>query len=293
MSRHPITEQRLALHIPAMDAVVVDRDLPYGDASSPSLAMDVYRPPANAPANPRVTPPATPPAGAPNSRPAASGLLCPAVVLVTGYSDVGGRQILGCDLKDMAAYRDWARLLASRGIVAVTYRNEDPLRDARRLLHRLQQDADSLGIDRERIGIWSSSGNVPNALALFAAEPQLVCAALLYGYPMDLPGHDEVAKAAARFGFVNAAQGLAFEALLGRPILIARAGRDEMPGLNTSLDRFVGAAHEADLTLRVVDHADGPHAFDIMEPTDRTQMAIREIVGFLAANLSADAARSA
>ena len=193
----------------------------------------------------------------------------------------------------MAAYRDWSRLLASNGIVAVTYRNEDPLRDARRLLHRLQQDADTLGIDPERIGIWSSSGNVPNALALFAAEPKLVCAALLYGYTMDLPGHDEVASAAARFGFVNAAQELAFEALRGRPILVARAGRDEMPGLNTSLDRFVGAAHEADLPLRVVDHTDGPHAFDIMEPTDRTQTAIREIVGFLAANLSADAARSA
>jgi hypothetical protein len=36
----------------------------------------------------------------------------PVVVFVTGYSDVAGRKVLGCNLKEMASYIDWARLIA-------------------------------------------------------------------------------------------------------------------------------------------------------------------------------------
>lgn len=267
MSRHPITEQHLVYRTPAMDAVEVDRDRTYADGASPDLAMDVYR------------------------RPDASAPPAPAVILTTGYSDVGGRKLLGCDLKDMAAYVDWARLLASAGIVAVTYRNEDPLRDARRVLAHLIANAGTYGIDAGRIGLWSCSGNVPTALALFAGEPRLACAAMLYGYLMDLPGNDEVATAAAQFGFVNATRGLEIGSVRDRPLLVVRAGRDEMPGLNASLDRFTAAALGANLALTVVNQAAGRHAFDIADSSDASIAAIRQVVGFFVAELDIRAGR--
>lgn len=130
MTKHPIAERRLVMRAPAMDDVVVDRDTPFGGDTSPNLRMDVYRPPEETKAP------------------------LPAVVFVTGYSDVGGREVLARNLKDMAAYIDWARLVASSGMIAIAYENEEPIRDLRLLLCYIKDNAALLGIDSDRIGLW-------------------------------------------------------------------------------------------------------------------------------------------
>lgn len=260
MTRHPITEQRLALRTAGMGRVRVDRDIPFG-RNARGLAMDVYRPPGAA------------------ARPG------PAVLFVTGYSDVGGRALLGCNLKDWAAYTDWARLVASSGMIAITYTNADPVRDARELLRHVEANAEVLGIDAARLGVWSCSGNVPTALALLQERDDFRCAVLCYGYLADLPGHDEVARACERFGFVNATAGIDASRSSGVPLLVVRAGRDEMPGLNASLDRFVAHALAANLPVSLVNHPDGPHAFDVSNETEGTRGVIRQILAYLRAGL--------
>ena len=65
------------------------------------------------------------------------------------------------------------------------------------------------------------------------------------------------------------------------PLLIARAGRDEMPGLNACLDRFVSAALRANRDLTLVNHASGPHAFDVAEDSDASRRTVRAILGYL------------
>jgi len=54
-----------------------------------------------------------------------------------------------------------------------------------------------------------------------------------------------------------------------------------MPGLNTSLDRFVVDALSRNLDLTLVNHTLGPHGFDCSEPGDATREVIRRTLAFL------------
>ena len=54
-----------------------------------------------------------------------------------------------------------------------------------------------------------------------------------------------------------------------------------MPGLNEALDRFVCAALTRNLPMTVVNHAGGPHGFDIFDDSEMTRDVIRQILAFL------------
>jgi acetyl esterase/lipase len=117
-------------------------------------------------------------------------------------------------------------------------------------------------------------------------EPELGCAALLYGYTMDLEGHTEVADAAATFRFAVPATGRALSDLPGAmPILLARAGADQMPGLNRSMDRFIDQLLARNTPVTFVNHATGLHAFDLEDDSPRARAAIRQVLAFLTAHL--------
>jgi len=265
MTEHPIARQRLVVQTPDMNRVSVDRDLSFGIEVSRDLRFDIYRP----------------------ARPALS--LLPAVIFVMGYSETHARETAGCNFKDWAAYADWARLVASAGVTAITYTNEDPVRDAGALIEHIEDNAESLGIDRARLGLWSCSGNAPTALALLQRHSALRCAALCYGYLLDLPGHDEVARAAAQFGFVDATAGMRIGDLVHVSTLVVRAGRDALPGLNASLDRFVSHALRANLPLSVVNYPGGVHAFDVADPTGEAREVVHRVLQFLTMRLRSEA----
>jgi len=59
-------------------------------------------------------------------------------------------------------------------------------------------------------------------------------------------------------------------------MLVVRAGKDAMPGLDETLQRFV-ARHPVTL----IDHAEAPHAFDLVDDTPRTHEVIDEVLAFL------------
>jgi acetyl esterase/lipase len=65
------------------------------------------------------------------------------------------------------------------------------------------------------------------------------------------------------------------------PILIVRAGRDAMPGLDASMQRFLAAAPARGVEIELVDHADAPHAFDLVDESPATHAAIDRVLAFL------------
>ena len=211
----------------------------------------------------------------------------PVVVLVAGYPDPGFSRMLGCRFKDMGSSVSWARLIAASGMAAVTYTNRDPEADVHALVAHLRKSEDALGLDAGRVGVWASSGNAPLALSLLAApawRPR--CAALLYGYLMDLDGATGVADVAATFHFANACAGRSLDDLAGDvPLFLARAGLDEMPGLNAVTDRFVAAVLTRNWPLRLVNHPTGPHAFDLMDDSDQSRAVVKAALAFLAEHL--------
>ena len=258
--RHEIATKRVVLEIAGADALVVRRDVPYALIDGERLTMDIYYPAG----------PAT------HDR-------TPAVLFVTGYPDEGMRHIVGCNAKDMASYISWAQLVAASGLVAITYTTRRPATDVHEVLGFVRQHAEPLGTDEQRIGIWSCSGNVPNALSMcMNADPCVRCAALCYGYMLDLERSTSVADAAARFRFVNTCAGKSVEDLASNlPLFIARAGRDEMPHLNATIDRFVAEALKHNLPVTMVNHHTGPHAFDIIDGSQVSREVVRQILAFL------------
>ena len=263
-----ISKKRVVLTLPGVDAVTIRRDEPYRttDAGS-ALSMDLYYPS--------------------NSK---SGARTPAVIFVTGFSDIGAQKVLGCTFKEMGAYISWGQLTAASGLVAITYTTTEPATDLHALLQYLQQHAAVLGIDENRIGVWAGSGHVPTALSVLMQPGQdyLKCAVLCYGYMLDLDGLTSVADAARQMGFVNACAGKSVEDLPREmPLFIARAGQDQMPGLNDALDRFMIKALTCNLPVTFVNHPRGPHAFDLLDDSEGSREIIKRILAFLRFHLLA------
>jgi hypothetical protein len=145
----------------------------------------------------------------------------------------------------------------------------------------------TLGIDPGRIGLFACSGHVPTALWLLMEQPHgsLACAALCYGYMLDLGESRPVAEAAAKFGFGNPAANRSVGDLPRVPILLARAGRDQLPGVNESIDGFAAEALARNLPLTLINLAEAPHAFDLFDESEASREAVRAILAFLRAHL--------
>ena len=189
-----------------------------------------------------------------------------AVVIVAGYRDEGFQRIVGCRFKEIGAVTSWARLMAASGLTAIAYTNRDPVADAQTLIR-------SLGVDD--VALFATSGHVPLALWL-VAQRLATRAALCYGYTFDVP------EAARAFGFANPLEEKSIDDLPSDvPLFIARAGRDEMPGLNETLDRFVAAALARNLPITVTNHPEGPHAFDLDHDSATTRAIVRSVLAFL------------
>jgi hypothetical protein len=191
--RHDVAKKGLVYRAPGVDAVTVRRDVEYHATEAGALTMDVYYPPGAAGAAP-----------------------LPAVVFVFGYSDLGVQAFLGCKSKEMESYISWARLAAASGMAAIAYEtSREPAADVGALLQYARQHAAQLNLDASRIGVWSCSGHVPNALSL-----------------------------------------------------LMQPDRD-----------YLRCARNLPVTL--LNHAEAPHAFDLMHDSETSRQIIRDILAFL------------
>ncbi|WP_200768505.1 alpha/beta hydrolase [Vibrio nigripulchritudo] len=239
------------IHYPVNFDGCCESNIPYD--VDPSLVMDIYYPKSM------------------KSR-------VPVVIFVTGYPDFGFEQMMGMKIKQIQQYISWAQLFAASGIAAITYTNVNPEKDIFTLLQYLEDNSTALGIDSNYVSIWSCSGNVPNALSVLAEKTQVKCAAFLYGYTIDIHSSQAVEHASKSFGFVNPA----IRGILTKlpPVLVVRAGKDEMPGLNDSIDSFVSQCLRQNQPLTLLNLPNSNHAFDVVDNQGCTQQTIHTILGF-------------
>jgi len=264
-----LAKLRVAYSIPGVEAVTVQRDLPYRETESGSLTFDVYYPPGVAPGERR-----------------------PAVLVVYGYSDAGMPNVFGRLFKEMGQVVSWAQLIAASGLTAIVYSNREPVDDVQLVLRHVRDHAASLGIDETRLGLWAASGNVPLALWLLMQREwsEVRCAVFCCGFMLDLQGATPVADMQKTFRFANPAAGKSLDDVRDDvPLLIVRSGRDQFAGLNDSIDGFISAALQRNLPIRLVNHADAPHAFDLFHDSELSREIIREILRFMQFHLSGPA----
>lgn len=245
------------------DRVAVQADIQCGAADGGPLPMDFYLPPDIKDGERRA-----------------------AVVIVEGYPDPGFEKMFGMKFKQLAAVTSWGRLIAASGLVAVAYANREPVADLDAVLDHVENNLGSLGVDGARIGIFATSGHGPLALSVLMRRRSLKCAALLYPMTLDLDGGTGIAGAAKMFRFANPTAGNSVDDLpAATPLFIAKAGKDEMPGLNEALDLFTAKAIARNLPLTFISHPGGPHAFDLYLDDQTSSAIVRSALAFLQSHL--------
>ncbi|HEV8398148.1 MAG TPA: hypothetical protein VGQ37_27925 [Vicinamibacterales bacterium] len=267
--RFHLREIPMAYPAPEPEQVTVSSGIEFARAESGPLTLDVYAPARRTPS-----------------------VALPAIVLVAGYPDAGYEKLLGCRFKDMAASTSWARLVASFGMVAVIYGNSRPQEDLEALLRYLREHAAELGIDAERLALWALSGNGALALATLASSPagSFRCAVFSCAYLADLEGATHVADASRQWRFTYP-DGFRVENLpVDLPVFVARAGREQDPGLNHALDRLVAAMLASNRPVTCVNFAAAPHGFELFHDTLETREVIRQMMRFARFHLAGTAA---
>lgn len=236
------------------------RDVVYKTADGQALHMDVYAPP-----------------GPQRAR--------PVVILIHG----GPIPRIG--MKNIGMFVSYGELLAASGFVAVTFDHRflapgrliDAGGDVTDLVAHVRKNADSLGIDPERLVLWAFSGGGPFLAAPLRERPSWLRGVVAYYAVLDLqqppPGTDDGVSAEVRATF-SVIHSLGEEARSMPPMLVTRAGLDN-PWLNSGIGRFVEAALAKGATLDFLNHAAGRHGFDIVDDDARSQEILRRTLDFL------------
>lgn len=264
-----VAPPRIVYSVPGMEQIKAQKDVIYKRVGDAELKMDVYAP-LNLP----------------------SGKLRPAVVFIHGGALPPN---LRTKPKEWGVYVSHGQLAAASGFVGITFNHRfygwdkksltDAQGDVSDALAYIRDHGERLGVDKDRICLWSlSAGSLLLNQAISDAPSFIRCLVYYYGV-MDLEPlrkerpaiTDDVIK---EFSPLNRLRGTskAFA-----PIFIARAGREE-PGLNVAVDRFIQEAMTKNATIDLSNHAEGRHAFDTLEDLERTREIIKRTLEFIKAH---------
>lgn len=186
----------------------------------------------------------------------------PLVLLVHG----GAPAVSG--LRKAPLMRSWAQQIAARSGAAVAVVGWDGDRRLTAQIDaayaQLRTRAGEYGIDAARPCIVTFSAGVasviPHALGDKTLAPR--CIVGLYG------------------DWQPAAQALAAADARGLPLLVVRAGRDDVVP-DTSAPAFVAAAKQAGVKVEVLRHPQGLHVFEIRNPGAQTSEILEDTLEFL------------
>ncbi len=255
--------------LPGINAVTVHANLKYSDVDNPFLLMDVYTPPG-----------------------LSKGDLRPIVLLIHGAAGAQYKP------KDWGLFQSWGRLIAAAGMVAVTFTHRlgyprpllaEGALDLRNALDYIRSHADAFNADPGRVGLVAWSGGGPLLSIAMRDRPQFIrCLVAFYAY-LDIqrsPFHaeNESPDTLRAFSPIAHLQGDASSMV---PVFIARAGEDEIPMMNDSIDRFIAAAVAANAPVTYMNHPMGEHGFDNQNDDDRSREIIRSALAFLSTHSSA------
>jgi acetyl esterase/lipase len=257
--------------LPDMDKVRVISNLKYSDVDNPYLLMDVYLPPDLKPHERR-----------------------PVVFFIHGGAGPETKP------KDWGMFQSWGRLVAAAGMVAVifTHRFSPPPQlllveaasDLSAALQYIRSNAESFQADGDCVGVcaWSSGGELLTPLLI--ERPVFVRCLVAFYALLDVQQYAPPGDAAALryLKAFSAIASLPEDASTLMPMLIVRAGRDEIPTLNDALDRFVARALAANAPITVTNYPEGGHGFDSFDnkgDEERSKQIVRSSIEFMRTHL--------
>ena len=256
----------VVLKVPGMDKVKVVENLKYTKSDDPNVLIDIYIPPDLSENEER-----------------------PAVIFLHGGAKTDYTP------KDWGVYTTWGRLIAASGFVGVTFTHrleyptaslEKAATDVRDAVKYVRENADKYHIDKERICLIAYSAGGPLLTSAMRGDmPFVRCLVAFYAF-MDIQQSDyaktekpETVKSFSPITYLET------EPSKIPPMFIARAGRDEVPTMSDSIDRFINEALTKNIALTFANHPQGVHGFDNQNDDERSREIIRAAIEFIRLHL--------
>jgi acetyl esterase/lipase len=251
--------------LPGMGDVRLWRDIDYAKSGDPFVRMDVYAPKQT------------------------SAKKRPAVFFLHGGVSTKGQA------KDWGLYQSWGRLAAVSGFVGVTFTHRlgfpqtqinEGAADVAAAIAYVRANAASYGVDPESVCLVAFSAAGPLLSPYMAGAPDhMRCLVSVYTF-LDIRQTKEH-EAAETPETRNAFSPILKVAAEGRktPLLVVRAGKDAIPTLLDSIDRFAAEALKADYPVTLINVPGAPHGFDNKAWSPRGEEAVLGVLSFLHTHL--------
>ena len=255
--------------VPGMSRVVVRPGVVFDNSSATPLAFDAYLP-----------------HGMRNGERRA------AIVFVSG----------GERVRQWRWFITWGQLAAAHGMIGIIPDKRYPrgldgtragTEDTEKLLTFLKTQGDVLGVDPQRICLWTfSAGGRLTSVGLQpetpggAGRPAVRCLVSFYGM-LDMSAElssisndSERQQLLRRYSPIQALESLVASGGKSPPVFLARAGKDS-PIINNGIDRFAAAALRLNVPITVINYADGNHGFDGINDTSQSRAIIADALRFV------------
>jgi dienelactone hydrolase len=264
---NPGAKGAVLFDIPGTDDVIIKKDIEYISVGGSALNMDIYYPP-DFDFKSKI----------------------PAIIIVLGYNDMAGQRLLGSKFKDYITFISWCKIIAASGMAAVLYETVNPVQDILALANYLKSNEGELGIDNSKIGAFTLSAHSPTTICetLTGQSNIFKCAVVYYGLILtdDFVYLPQIDAFSQDMGFCTPR--LPDPALWKKnvPIMIVRAGLENIPYINQSLTEFCEKALFQNLPITLVNYSDGTHGFDTSIDNDKTRQIIKNTLDFWKFNLN-------
>ena len=155
---------------------------------------------------------------------------------------------------DRGSYVSWAEILATKGIVAITYEAPDYINDFKHLLDYILNNKNYLSINKNKIGVMAFCGALNRYFSIDYKE--IIKYNLSYGvfFSGTIPSPNKY-----KFSY---------------PLLIVNSGKDYKVCTHSFL-RFKKEADKLGIKYKMIDYPDGIHRFDAFQPTEESKEIIK------------------
>ncbi len=211
----------------------------------------------------------------------------PSIVFLHGE---GPEKLVG-NAKDWNLYASYGKLAASNDFIGVTFnrsrmnfnfKNANVKKDIFDAITYIRENAEKLNIDKDRICIWGYSlGGLYVSQFIKNAPYYIKCLVSYYGL-LDIKTRTK----AVNKEYESYCPETYLPAMNDKfpPLLIVKAAKDKVKGVNKSIDNFMRIAKSRNIKFDYIVHSTGQHSFDALDNNDETKAVIDRTLDFIRKN---------